>query len=146
MKERGLTLIEIVVVMAIAGLLLAVVFAAIAGAQRSRRDNQRKHDLARLSAQLEVYASANSGIYPAVNAGPDGFKGGFLSYLPDSFNDPSIGTPYDLELGFGGSCDSSKAIGSPNGPGSVSYDIPGASGFPYKLRMCLESGEYDIGI
>jgi prepilin-type N-terminal cleavage/methylation domain-containing protein len=145
MKRRGFTLIEIVIVMAVAGLILAIVFLAVSGAQRSRRDSQRKHDLARLVAQLEIYASANSGNYPAVNAGPTGFAGGFIPYLPDNFYDPSAHGAYDLELNFGGPCNSSAAPTSPNGPGSISYDVPGASGNPYKVRMCLENGEYDIG-
>ena len=37
------TLIEIVLVLAIAGLLLVIVFLAVSGAQKSRRDSQRKN-------------------------------------------------------------------------------------------------------
>jgi prepilin-type N-terminal cleavage/methylation domain-containing protein len=43
-KEKGFTLIEIVLVLAIAGLLLVIVFLAVSGAQKSRRDSQRKND------------------------------------------------------------------------------------------------------
>ena len=146
MNKRGFTLIEIVIVMAVAGLILGLVFLAISGAQRSRRDEQRRHDLGRLAGQIESYAGQNRGAYPAVNSGPNGFKGGFeTSYLPDSFNDPSAHVPYDLELGFGAPCNPSAPAASPNGPGSISYDVPGGNGNPYKLRMCLENGEYDIG-
>lgn len=63
-KEKGFTLIEIVLVLAIAGLLLVIVFLAVSGAQKSRRDSQRKNDLSRIAAQLESYASNNSGQYP----------------------------------------------------------------------------------
>jgi prepilin-type N-terminal cleavage/methylation domain-containing protein len=51
-KEKGFTLIEIVLVLAIAGLLLVIVFLAVSGAQKSRRDTQRKNDNARLLAQV----------------------------------------------------------------------------------------------
>ncbi len=65
-KEKGFTLIEIVLVLAIAGLLLVIVFLAVSGAQKSRRDNQRKNDLSAFAASLELYASNNNGTYPTV--------------------------------------------------------------------------------
>ncbi len=63
-KEKGFTLIEIVLVLAIAGLLLVIVFLAVSGAQKSRRDTQRKNDLSTVAAQLESFASNNNGKYP----------------------------------------------------------------------------------
>jgi prepilin-type N-terminal cleavage/methylation domain-containing protein len=67
-KEKGFTLIEIVLVLAIAGLLLVIVFLAVSGAQKSRRDTQRKNDLSRVAAQVESYASNHAGDYPANGA------------------------------------------------------------------------------
>src|SRR6266576_2318177 len=146
MQKRGFTLIEIVIVMAIAGLIILLVFLAISGAQRSRRDTQRKADLGRLSAQLEQYASTHSDKYPTVGGGPSDFLGDFKSgYLPDNFNDPSAHGPYDLEDGFGTPCNPGAAPASPFGPGSISYEVPGGGGNPCEVRMCLEKGEYDIG-
>lgn len=63
-KEKGFTLIEIVLVLAIAGLLLVIVFLAVSGAQKSRRDTQRKNDLSRIAANVESFASNNNGCYP----------------------------------------------------------------------------------
>ena len=54
-RTNGFTLIEIVLVLAIAGLLLIVVFLAVSGAQRSRRDYQRKQDLAHIKAQWALF-------------------------------------------------------------------------------------------
>lgn len=62
-KERGFTLIEIVLVLAIAGLLLVIVFLAVSGAQRSRRDSQRKNDAARVLSAVESCAGNNQGAY-----------------------------------------------------------------------------------
>lgn len=64
-KEKGFTLIEIVLVLAIAGLLLVIVFLAVQGAQRSRRDQQRKEAAAAALAAMESCASNNNGAYPA---------------------------------------------------------------------------------
>jgi prepilin-type N-terminal cleavage/methylation domain-containing protein len=64
-KEKGFTLIEIVLVMAIAGLILVIVFLALQGAQKSRRDNARKHDAARMLAAVESCAGNQNGSYTA---------------------------------------------------------------------------------
>lgn len=66
-KEKGFTLIEIVLVLAIAGLILVIVFLAVGGAQRSRRDGQRKSDASRILAAYESNASNNQGVYLADN-------------------------------------------------------------------------------
>jgi len=143
-KRDGFTLIEIVLVLAIAGLILVIIFLAVAGAQRGRRDAQRKRDLARIEAQLESYAANHNGQYPAVNSSSTGFTGGFATtYLASGFDDPLAGQPYDLKLNFGPPCSSSSPMTS-NGPGSVRYDVPGV-GHPYHIRMCLEQGQFDIG-
>ena len=65
-KEKGFTLIEIVLVLAIAGLIMIIVFLAVSGAQKSRRDTQRKQDLSRIEAQLESFASNDNGLYPSM--------------------------------------------------------------------------------
>lgn len=65
-KDKGFTLIEIVLVLAIAGLLLVIVFLAVSGAQKSRRDSQRKGDVSRIAAALESYASNANGAYPTL--------------------------------------------------------------------------------
>jgi prepilin-type N-terminal cleavage/methylation domain-containing protein len=64
-KDEGFTLIEIVLVLAIAGLIMVIVFLAVVGAQRSRRDTQRKNDASRALAAMESCSSNNNGQYPA---------------------------------------------------------------------------------
>lgn len=73
-KQKGFTLIEIVIVLAIAGLIMVVVFLAVQGAQRGRRDNERKQATARLLAAAEQAASNNNGTYVA--GCPAGYNAG----------------------------------------------------------------------
>jgi prepilin-type N-terminal cleavage/methylation domain-containing protein len=54
-RQPGFTLIEIVLVMAIAGLILLIVFLALSGAQKSRRDFQRKNYTFQVTAALDNY-------------------------------------------------------------------------------------------
>jgi len=97
-KEKGFTLIEIVLVLAIAGLLLVIVFLAVSGAQKSRRDTQRKNDLSRIAAQLESYASNTNGCYPAMAAPCTTVSWNAFStstYITGAnLNDPTTGAGY----------------------------------------------------
>lgn len=60
----GFTIIEVVLVLAIAGLIFLMVFIALPTLQRSQRDTQRRNDLARVSTQLTQYQTNNSGRLP----------------------------------------------------------------------------------
>jgi prepilin-type N-terminal cleavage/methylation domain-containing protein len=63
-KEKGFTLIEIVIVLAIAAAIMLMVFLAVQGARKSQRDTQRRTDASRMAALLDQYAANNSGAYP----------------------------------------------------------------------------------
>lgn len=56
-RRAGFTIIEVVLVLAVAGLIFLVVFAAIPRLQASRRDNSRKSDLRLFMAELENFRS-----------------------------------------------------------------------------------------
>lgn len=92
-KDKGFTLIEIVLVLAIAGLILVIVFLAVSGAQKSRRDTQRKSDVSRIAAAMENYASNNNGTYPANQAAFNTQMTGTYS-LGAATVDPLSGTTY----------------------------------------------------
>lgn len=72
-RRKGFTLIEIVIVLAIAALIMVIVFVAVQGANRARRDTSRKNDANTVLAQAEQWASNNNGDYPAALAGPPVF-------------------------------------------------------------------------
>lgn len=101
-REEGFTLIEIVIVLAIAAGIMVIVFVAVAGAQAARRDTQRKADVARVRAALELFAGNNAGDYPAA-AVTGGVCGGGTAtstfcnqYLGGAnFVDPN-GAPYTI--------------------------------------------------
>jgi prepilin-type N-terminal cleavage/methylation domain-containing protein len=93
-RPKGFTLIEVVIVLAIAGLIFVIVFLAVSQAQASRRDTQRKADMDRLSAGVESYATNNSGAVPNdLSAAGAPIVG---TYVTD-FSDPSIGTYTEVD-------------------------------------------------
>lgn len=64
-ERGGFTIIEVVLVLAIAGLIFLMVFIALPTLQRSQRDTQRRNDLARISTQISQYQTNNNGRLPA---------------------------------------------------------------------------------
>jgi len=132
--------VQFIVAMTAGGLLLIGVFVAIA--QRSWRDDQRRRDLGTIDAMIERYAANHLGAYPSTADASNP-----ASQLTEQFQalrmtDPKTGKYYVLGSNFD-SCDSS-ADATQRGPGYVSYGRPGNSS-PFKLRMCLEWGEFSLG-
>lgn len=92
-KEKGFTIIEVVLVLAIAGLIFLMVFIALPALQRGQRDTQRKNDLSRAMTAVAAYQSNNRQALPAAtNAGYADFRTKYLiSAANDTFADPSSG-------------------------------------------------------
>lgn len=60
-KHKGFTIIEVVLVLAIAGLIFLMVFIALPTLQRSQRDTQRKRDIDRLYDATNRWLANNRG-------------------------------------------------------------------------------------
>jgi type IV pilus assembly protein PilA len=63
-KNEGFTIIEVMIVLAIAGLILLIVFLAVPALERTSRNTQRKNDAAAIASALSNYASDNAGGIP----------------------------------------------------------------------------------
>lgn len=114
-SKKGFTIIEVVLVLAIAGLIFLMVFVALPNLQRTQRDTQRRNDLDRLSTALTQYITNNNQL-PNSGATHSAFEVSqaefdeaqsldkwqtfALNYLlaggEDEFQDPN-GDPYKLE-------------------------------------------------
>lgn len=66
----GFTIIEVVLVLAIAGLIFLMVFIALPALQRSQRDTQRRDDMARLATAINNYQTNNNGKVPGAGTSP----------------------------------------------------------------------------
>ena len=87
-NKHGFTIIEVVLVLAIAGLIFLMVFVALPALQRSQRDTQRKNDVGRMVTALTTYYS-NKGSMPNDKADFSDLN----DYLGD-FKDPGTGATY----------------------------------------------------
>lgn len=63
-KTAGFTLIEVILVLAIGGLIFLLAFLAFRQVSSNRRDSQRRQDTRRILAEAETFASDNNGNYP----------------------------------------------------------------------------------
>ncbi|MBQ3470691.1 type II secretion system protein [Candidatus Saccharibacteria bacterium] len=77
-SKQGFTIIEVVLVLAIAGLIFLMVFVALPALQRSQRDTQRRNDMSRVDTSLVQYQTNNSN--KANNLPPAGTWKGNTSY------------------------------------------------------------------
>ncbi|MBS7346189.1 MAG: type II secretion system protein [Candidatus Sacchiramonaceae bacterium] len=83
-KKSGFTIIEVVLVLAIAGLIFLMVFVALPALQRSQRDTQRKNDATQLKTAIDNYKSNNRGGVPSQSDMAIGSLGGMLIDRSDS--------------------------------------------------------------
>ena len=129
-KDEGFTIIEVVLVLAIAALIMLMVFIALPALQRNQRDTSRKNDISRLHSAVNNYKSRNRGELPTFG---DAFLNSELRRNNDQFADPSggnytfsvptsLGTmpAYDddnaatIFIYRGATCDGENATGSVN--------------------------------
>ncbi len=92
MNKKGFTLIEVVLVLAIGGLIFLLAFLAFRSASANRRDGQRRSDVSRMVAEVNNYI----GDVGLTNTAPNltTFQGTIIpKYLGTPFNGPS-GNPY----------------------------------------------------
>lgn len=103
-SKQGFTIIEVVLVLAIAGLIFLMVFLALPALQRGQRDTQRKNDLSRVSTQITNYSSSNRGSLPpngSLTTVGTGFTARYLGGTgavadANEYSDPTTGLGYTL--------------------------------------------------
>ena len=91
-NKKGFTIIEVVLVLAIAGLIFLMVFIALPALQRSQRNTQRRNDLARFVTAVNQYQSNNRGRLPEETNAATAEAGWITDYIgasgSDQYTDP----------------------------------------------------------
>ncbi|MBR3132224.1 type II secretion system protein [Candidatus Saccharibacteria bacterium] len=108
-SRRGFTVIEVALVLAIAGLIFLMVFVALPGLRTSQRDTERREDVMNFLSNLKKYQTNNRGALPTKdNGGREEYSYNsslagtgvtweyfYRDYLGENFMDPN-GVNYTL--------------------------------------------------
>ena len=108
-NKKGFTIIEVVLVLAIAGLIFLMVFLALPALQRGQRDSQRRSDISRFMSQINSYQTNNGGRVPSADKDAMGkFLNNYMKRSSGEFVDPQSGNNYTV--GFSGNPSTSHII------------------------------------
>ncbi|MCA9328504.1 prepilin-type N-terminal cleavage/methylation domain-containing protein [Candidatus Saccharibacteria bacterium] len=101
-RESGFTIIEVLIVLAIAGLILVVVLIAVPQLQRNQRNEARRSVLNRIATELSNFSGNNGGSFPTEGSATDGssFLGGFKTRYIDSAPAGTFNTPRNVAFTY----------------------------------------------
>ena len=112
--KKGFTIIEVLLVLAIAGLIFLMIFLAWPALSRTQRDARRRDDIALFLKEVKDYQTNNRGALPTgqgtITRGTKSdtdWSGFYHDYLEESFGDPN-GVDYVLNVA---NCASGKTAG-----------------------------------
>lgn len=128
--NKGFTIIEVLIVLAIAGLILLVVFLAVPALQRNSRNTQRKSDISALAGAIQEYTANNGGApltKASVLSAVSNAKLGFYTASNVFSND--TGTPPST-VGAAGTAGSSSAVTTDSAIIWVGYDCSAGNAVP----------------
>lgn len=103
-NKKGFTIIEVVLVLAIAGLIFLMVFIALPALQSSQRNTQRENDLNRILTEVTDYSGNNNGRLPftldneTIGASGSEVANFVPRYIDDTCkNGPSSGSGFECD-------------------------------------------------
>ena len=101
-KRKGFTLVEIVLVLAIAGLILLMVLITVPTLQRAQRNTERKRNISLIVASMAKWVTHNAVGSVSDNYSkawqPNGFCTFYSKYVGADVVDPSTGEPFKIAL------------------------------------------------
>lgn len=83
-RKEGFTIIEVLIVLAIAGLILLVVFLAVPALQRNARNTERKNDVAAVLGAVSEWSNNNEGKLPTAAQSAEVLANAKLGYYETS--------------------------------------------------------------
>lgn len=146
-KEDGFTIIEVLIVLAIAGLILLVVFLAVPALQRNSRNTQRRQDVSVYLSAVNEFIDNNAGQLPTTAANVTSINSlAKLTLLAPPTGVPPTGAQTsaigvdNMQLVTGAKCDTSTIGNTAAGAGrqyAMRYAVEGSGGTA--IPQCTDS-------
>lgn len=105
LKQKGFTIIEVVLVLAIAALIFLMVFIALPALQRNQRDQDRKTVAGKVAAGITTFQSNKRGAQPVHGRDLSGYIDG-----TNQGNDSLVGNEYTVRVTTGGTGSGAAAL------------------------------------
>lgn len=121
-KTEGFTIIEVLIVLAIAGLIMLIVFLAVPQLQRTQRNNARSNDVSRIAAAITECLANRNGVKTScdtlaeINAGNLTQLGWTGTATDNPATNMGAGTTTNVVVGFQRGC---NPAGSDDQAGSL---------------------------
>lgn len=144
-RDDGFTIIEVLIVLAIAGLIMLIVFLAVPALQRNARNTSRKSDIGSLASAISEYVNNNDGELPTtsgncgssancpfiVNWKPGYYTGSEVTYTYNSTPaappaDPANGDKVLIETYM--TCNNTQPVTGASRAVAIIYDVETGSG------------------
>lgn len=150
--NKGFTIIEVVLVLAIAGLIFLMVFIALPALQSGQRDTARKQDVGNVGTAINNYSSANRGKIPTtaqLSGNATGAPGaGFLQSVSDNVTRVVITGTQIAPATAGGKTATDGVVnvyigtrcGDVNGADKKIVNVTAGSARQYTIVTLLETG------
>lgn len=121
-KTEGFTIIEVLIVLAIAGLIMLIVFLAVPALQRNQRNNARNTDASRISAAITECLANRNGVKDRCDQATE-LNAGTLkeltipagAYSDSSTTAAGAGTIEAVEIAYQRQCDTAGSDDEPGG-------------------------------
>ncbi len=123
-KESGFTIIEVLIVLAIAGLIMLIVFLAVPTLQRNARNNARNSEASRTSALVtECLANRNGVVASCGTAAQIAWEAASFQQFTGITFDANAGTTSNMHIDFGSKCsaDGSSSVAGTTRDFTVRY-------------------------
>lgn len=101
LKQKGFTIIEVVLVLAIAALIFLMVFIALPALQRNQRDQARKTFQSKVSSAVTTFQSNKRGVSPPTGAALSGYFDGVAATAGARSTDSASSYTASPNDGFG---------------------------------------------
>lgn len=126
-RTEGFTIIEVLIVLAIAGLIMLIVFLAVPALQRNQRNTSRNSDATRIAAAITECLANRNGTVASCNEATE-IEEGTLSTLtlpagPYPSGAVGAGTTTQVEIGFNRACDAAGTDDTGTSPSARSFVV-----------------------